>query len=51
MKGRSTGTFYSYGCCIECFIEFVEGREARWKDGWRPTAEDLARYQERFGTS
>ena len=25
-----------YECCFECYIKFVEGREERWKTGWRP---------------
>lgn len=50
MKGKSTGTYYSFGCCVNCFIEFVEQREDRWKSGWRPDKDDIARYRERFGT-
>jgi hypothetical protein len=25
-----------YQCCENCFIVYVEGREERWKSGWRP---------------
>ena len=25
-----------YECCFECYIQFVEDREERWKSGWRP---------------
>jgi len=25
-----------YECCLDCFVQFVEGREERWKKGWRP---------------
>jgi hypothetical protein len=25
-----------YECCFGCFIKYVEGREERWKEGWRP---------------
>ena len=25
-----------YDCCEKCFIQWVEGREERWKSGWRP---------------
>ena len=28
-----------YGCCYDCFIEHVEGREERWQSGWRPQGE------------
>ena len=23
-------------CCEKCFIQYVEGREKRWNEGWRP---------------
>ena len=42
MKGsKSNHTYYNYDCCVNCFIEFVEGREERWEGGWRPTDELL----------
>ena len=25
-----------FECCLKCYINFVEGREERWKSGWRP---------------
>jgi hypothetical protein len=25
-----------YDCCEGCYIQFVEGREERWLEGWRP---------------
>ena len=25
-----------FECCHKCFIEYVEGREERWLEGWRP---------------
>lgn len=25
-----------YECCFKCFVVYVEGREDRWKKGWRP---------------
>ena len=25
-----------FGCCEKCYIQWVEGREERWKTGWRP---------------
>lgn len=25
-----------FDCCFDCYIKFVEGREERWKTGWRP---------------
>ena len=23
-------------CCYKCYVSYVEGREDRWKQGWRP---------------
>ena len=28
-----------YECCRNCYIQYVEGREERWKSGWRPKGE------------
>ena len=25
-----------FNCCEKCYIQWVEGREDRWKKGWRP---------------
>ena len=25
-----------FDCCFKCYIQWVEGREERWKAGWRP---------------
>ena len=25
-----------FDCCHACYIQWVEGREERWKSGWRP---------------
>lgn len=30
---------FKWECCNKCYIEWVEGREERWKQGWRPTEE------------
>ncbi len=46
MKGKSTNTYYDWGCCVLCHIFFVEGREERWKSGWRPSADDLASFEQ-----
>jgi len=26
-----------FGCCLKCYINFVEGREGKWESGWRPS--------------
>ena len=28
-----------YDCCFKCYIKYVDGREERWKSGWRPKGE------------
>lgn len=28
-----------FDCCFRCYIQWVEGREDRWKSGWRPEEE------------
>jgi len=25
-----------FDCCYKCYIQYIEGREQRWKKGWRP---------------
>ena len=25
-----------YECCYKCYIQWIEGREQRWVEGWRP---------------
>ena len=25
-----------FECCHKCYVQWVEGREERWKTGWRP---------------
>jgi hypothetical protein len=25
-----------YGCCFGCYVQWIEGREQRWAEGWRP---------------
>ena len=29
-----------FECCFKCYIDDVEGREDRWKSGWRPNKEN-----------
>jgi len=31
--------FIKFDCCKTCFVKFVEFREKRWQDGWRPKGE------------
>ena len=25
-----------FDCCFSCYVQYVEDREDRWKQGWRP---------------
>jgi len=27
-----------FECCFNCYIQYVEDREERWKSGWRPNS-------------
>tara|TARA_B100000282_G_scaffold288528_1_gene257295 strand:- start:4197 stop:4571 length:375 start_codon:yes stop_codon:yes gene_type:complete len=27
-----------FKCCSKCYIQYIEGREERWKSGWRPNS-------------
>lgn len=48
MKGDSK-TYYDWGCCQLCFIQFVDEREVRWIDGWRPSAEEVEAFISTMG--
>lgn len=48
MRGKSTYTFYDHGVCQLCFVEFIEDREDRWKNGWRPSEEELKKFQLKY---
>ena len=28
-----------YGTCFNCYIQYIEDREERWMNGWRPDSE------------
>jgi len=29
-----------YSCCFNCYVKYIEGREERWEQGWRPVEEE-----------
>lgn len=31
-----------FSACYYCYVDLIEGREQRWKDGWRPDSEHLS---------
>ena len=35
-KGMDDLYMFKFQCCFNCYIQYVEGREERWKTGWRP---------------
>lgn len=36
---RDSVYIIKWDCCYKCFINYVDGREERWKSGWRPERE------------
>ena len=38
-KAQDDLYFTKFDCCFKCYIQWVEGREERWKSGWRPNNE------------
>jgi len=35
-KSKDDVYMTKFDCCFGCYIQHVEGREDRWKKGWRP---------------
>ena len=35
-SGRDDLYMTKFECCFNCYIQYIEGREERWKSGWRP---------------
>ena len=35
-KSKDDVYMTKFGCCFKCYIQYIEGREDRWKNGWRP---------------
>lgn len=48
MKGDNK-TYFDWGCCKLCHIQFVEDREERWCSGWRPSAEEVEAFRRSMG--
>ena len=38
-SGRDDLYMNKFECCEKCYIQWVEGREERWLEGWRPNKE------------
>ncbi len=36
-----------YECCFKCYLAWVEDREDRWLEGWRPSEEEINHIKER----
>ena len=36
MSSRDDLYMNKFQCCFNCYIQYVEDREERWKTGWRP---------------
>ena len=39
-SGQDDMYMAKYECCFECYVQYVEEREERWKSGWRPKNEN-----------
>ena len=39
-KAKDDVYLIKFDCCEMCFERYVDGREKRWIDGWRPTKEE-----------
>ena len=39
-KSKDNVYMKKFNCCYECYIQYVDGREERWKSGWRPQLGD-----------
>jgi len=35
-KSKDDVYMTKFSCCFRCYVQYVEGREDRWKNGWRP---------------
>ena len=35
-SGRDDVYKVKFDCCFKCYIQHIEDREERWKNGWRP---------------
>ena len=38
-SGRDDLYMNKFGCCHACYIQWVEGGEKKWLEGWRPNKE------------
>ena len=42
-KAKDDVYMTKFECCYRCYIQWIEGREERWKTGWRPSSEIINR--------
>ena len=35
-KSKDDVYMTKFDCCFKCYVQHIEGRENRWKNGWRP---------------
>lgn len=41
-EGKDDLYMNKFTCCFDCYIQYVEGREERWAEGWRPDKNTMA---------
>jgi len=48
MNGKYDTQYYlKYKCCEKCYIQFIEGQEARWNAGIRPSEVQVSSFREK----
>ena len=40
-NGKDDVYMSKFGCCFQCYVKWIEGREERWNSGWRPEKEQI----------
>ena len=38
-------SFYDYECCYRCAMHWAHPRKDVWKNGWRPTQEQISEFE------
>lgn len=42
---NDANSFRTHMCCAECKMDWAEPNDAAWKEGWRPSEEQLNNYR------
>ena len=44
---KDSFSFLEYGCCWECKEEIAYPNKIKWKEGWRPNADQLTKLRKK----